>query len=244
MRLVKAGSLIPEARRAIEVWREELDAEANFRILIDENLLARPSRSRSIDIVAQGLRPRLQDGATVSALRELLAEPEAFSEAWAFHTMQAEPLLARFTGEALFGWSQEGRLSVPTELVQTWLDSVAPATWGVTMRLRVAQGLRAIARDFGLLLGTHRKELARPHLTVTAFAYVSFCLYSSGTSSLGLATHATWKQFLLAPQDIDALFASTARTGVFNCARVGSTWRIDWHANSLVEAVQMAQQHD
>lgn len=243
MRLVKAGALIADARRTVEVWDDEMDSEANYLRIVDENLLGRPSRSRSADVVTYGLRPRLGDGHAIAALRELLNAPDAFAQAWAFHTMRAEPLLAQFAGDALYGWQQHGRLGVPTELVQSWLDTVAPASWGNTMRLRVAQGLRAIARDFGLLVGAHRKELAQPHVSIPAFSYMCFELYRSGSSSMGLAAHPTWRQFLLSPADVEALFASSARTGVFACAKVGSTWRIDWHTDSLLTTVQQAAQY-
>lgn len=243
MRIVKAGALTAEARRAVEVWDDMISPEANFLRLVDENQLARPSRSRSLDIVTHGLRPRLEDGHAIPALRELLVVPGAFTQAWAFHTMRAEPLLARFTGDALYEWNQLGRIGVPTELVQSWLDTVAPSSWGNTMRLRVAQGLRAIARDFGLLIGAHRKELVRPNLSIPAFSYICFELHRSGSSSLGLATHPTWRQFLLSPTDVEALFATAARTGVFTCAKVGSVWRIDWHTDSVLSTVHLAMQH-
>ncbi len=242
MRLVKAGSLIAEARRAVEVWDEKIGSEENFALLVDGNKLARPSRSRSSDVVTHGLRPRLGEGHVVPALRELLIVPEAFKQAWAFHTMQAEPLLASFAGDALYEWYQQGRQSVPTELVRSWLDSVAPDSWGETMRLRVSQGLRAIARDFGLLVGAHHKELARPSLSIPAFSYICFNLRLSGSSSLALATHPTWRQFLLSPPEVEALFATTARTGVFTCAKVGSVWRIDWQTDSLLATVVRAAQ--
>ncbi len=243
MRLVKAGSLIAEARRTVEVWDDTIKSEDNYSRLVDENLLARPSRSRSVDVVTHGLRPRLGEGHVVPALRELLGVPEAFTEAWAFHTMRAEPLLAQFAGDALYDWYHNGRLGVPTELVLSWLDTVAPDSWGDTMRLRVSQGLRAIARDFGLLVGAHHKEFARPHVSIPAFSYICFELRQSGSSSLGLATHPTWRQFLLSPADVEALFATTARTGVFSCAKVGSAWRIDWQTDSLLATVQRAAQH-
>ena len=60
---------------------------------------------------------------------------------------------------------------------------------------------------------------------------------------MGLATHPIWRQFLLSPPDVEGLFASTARTGVFTCAKVGSAWRIDWHTDSLRATVQKAVQH-
>lgn len=243
MRLVKAGALIAEARRAVEVWDDTIGPEENFARMVDENLLARPSRSRSKDVVTHGLRPRLGEGQVVPALRELLHVPEAFTQAWAFHTMRAEPLLAQFAGEALYGWYHQGRLSVPTEVVRSWLDTVAPESWGDTMRLRVSQGLRAIARDFGLLVGAHHKEIARPHVSIPAFSYICFELRQSGSSSLGLANHSTWRQFLLSPAEVEVLFATTARTGVFSCAKVGTTWRIDWETDSLLTTVQRAAEH-
>lgn len=243
MRLVKAGALIADARRTIEVWDESISPEENFLRLVEENLIARPSRSRTAEVVTYGLRPRLGDGGMIPALRELLVVPDTFTQAWAFHTMRAEPLLAQFAREALYEWSEQGRLGVPTELVQNWLGTVVPDSWGDAVRIRVAQGLRAMARDFGLLTGTQRKELARPHLSIPAFSYICFQLHRGGSSSVGLATHPIWRQFLLSPANVEGLFASTARTGVFTCAKVGSVWRIDWHTDSLLATVQKAVQH-
>jgi hypothetical protein len=83
------------------------------------------------------------------------------------------PLLPR---GPLFGWWAEGRVAIQVEDVFLWLGELVERgevpPWTPTTRRKVARGLLAALRDFGVLKGAVHKEFARSSLSLAGFAYV------------------------------------------------------------------------
>ena len=77
-----------------------------------------------------------------------------------------------------------GRIGVDVESVSAWLaelaDQAETPPWTETIRIKVARGLLAALRDFGILTGAVRKEFAPPSLSIAGFGYVAFRLHEDG----------------------------------------------------------------
>jgi len=54
---------------------------------------------------------------------------------------------------------------------------------------KVARGLLAALRDFGILEGRAQKRLASLALPVSACAYLAFCFRNAGAAGRSLVTH-------------------------------------------------------
>ena len=135
------------------------------------------------------LRPRLVDPGleVMAALKELVHSPRSFMEAYYYEASRDDQLLAAFAEGPLYAWREQGRLvadvgSVVAWLSQKGLDGDLP-DWSDGSRIRVAQGLLAALRDFGILTGTVRKEFAHPSLSIAGFGYVAYPLPDAGASS-------------------------------------------------------------
>ena len=72
------------------------------------------------------------------------------------------------------------------------------------------------------------------HLAVRQ-VFVAYRLHQSGESSRGLLTTPVWKRWLLDSTRIDQHMHRLAAQGLLYYARAGSSLRIDWRAESLVE---------
>ena len=57
--ILKGGALIDDARRLVDVWDLEEDAAWNLQRIANQNLLAKPSRTRADAVLQRVLRPRL-----------------------------------------------------------------------------------------------------------------------------------------------------------------------------------------
>jgi hypothetical protein len=244
-RILKAGALLGDVRRVVEVWDDGLSSGENLDRIVEGNLLGKPSRSRCQDVVDHAIRPRFVDPGpqVIDALRLIVGRAEAFAQACWYETSRADPLVAAFAEEALFGWSQDGRVGVSVDLVEIWVREQArrgraPA-WSDQVTRRAAHGLVASARDVGILVGNVRKELASPRLSPPGFVYVAFRLFEQGASSRGQVDNTVWRRWLLDPGRVERLFEVAARAGVLRYARVGSSLRLDWVARSLPEAVEV-----
>lgn len=247
--IVKAGALIDDTRRFVEVWDDRQTPEENIARILDGNLLGLPSRARSRDTMTYALRPRYVDPGpeVVAGLRELRGDPVAFRDACYYETTRVDRLLADFVEGPLVDWHRQGRLTVSVDDVVTWLeqriaDGAIPG-WSESLQIRVAQGFLSALRDFGVLSGparSKRKDLAPRHPSVGGFVYVAFRLHQQGLSSRAIMTTPVWRRWFLGDPDLVELMHRAQGTGAVAFETAGSAVRIDWPVQSLAGVVRAA----
>jgi hypothetical protein len=242
----KGGALLDDCRRIVEAWDRDGTPEENIARIADENLLAKASRTRSDDVLHRILEPRLVAPGphVIPALKGLLAEPKAFIEACYYEATRDDTLLAAFAEEPLWSWWKEGRVGVGVDDVVGWFATLAKdgriPTWSDSVRTKTARGLLAALRDFGVLRGGARKEIAPPAMSPRGFAYVAWREHEQGASSRALAASNVWRRWLLEPDRVLDLFGQAARIGVLRFSSAGSAIRVDWLARSLAEVTGAA----
>jgi Putative inner membrane protein (DUF1819) len=239
----KGGALLDDARRVVEVWDLDQDATWNLTRIADQNLLAKPSQARAQDVLLRVLRPRLVEPGphVIAALKQLLHWPRGFGDAYYFEATRDDALLAAFAEGPLFKWWEQGRVAVDVDSVLVWLADLAERgqtpPWTDTIRIKVARGLLAALRDFGILTGAVRKEFSPPSLTIAGFGYVAFRLHENGASSRALFASPVWRRWLLDEARVIELFNEADRQGVLRYSAAGSAVRIDWLQETLPEVV-------
>jgi hypothetical protein len=133
---------------------------------------------------------------------------------------------------------------VAIEDVTNWLADEATAgsapQWSPTVRTKVSRGLLAALRDFGVLQGSVHKRFASPGMSVGGFCYVAYRLHEGGASSRAIANSTVWRRWLLDSEHIADLFSQAGRAQVLTYGSVGSSVRIDWHVETLEDAVRAA----
>lgn len=227
----------------MEVWDLDQDPASNLAAISEQNLLAKPSRARGDDILLRVLGPRLVDPGpqVIAALKQLLTSPRGFADAYYFEAARDDRLLAAFAEGPLFEWWERGRIGVDVESVSAWLADLASRgetpPWTETIRTKVARGLLAALRDFGILTGAVRKEFAPPSLSIAGFGYVAFRLHEGGASSRGLIASQVWRRWLLDAARIAELFHEAEGQGLLRYSSAGSAVRVDWLQDTLSEAV-------
>jgi hypothetical protein len=247
--IVKAGLLLDDTRRFVEVWEPELSSEANLQHIADANLLGLPSRKRTYDTLTYALRPRyVEPGpAVIAALRELAPNPDAFADACFFETTRVDDLLARFVEGPLFEWHAQGRLVVSAHDVADWVSKKIVEgelpEWSESLIRRVAQGVLSALRDVGVLSGatrSPRKDITPRPMSVRGFVYVAFRLHEAKLSSRALMSASVWRRWLLDEGQVVSLLHRAHSSGALAFESAGSAIRIDWCADDLVEVVRAA----
>ncbi len=239
----KGGALLDDARRIVEVWDLGRDETWNLTRISEQNLLAKPSRARADDVLLRVLRPRLVEPGqqVIAALKQLLSSPRGFADAYYFEASRDDALLAAFAEGPLFEWWERGRLGVDVESVASWLADLAEhgetPPWTEAIRTKVARGLLAALRDFGILSGAVRKEFTSPSLSIAGFGYIAFRLHEEGASSRALLASPVWRRWLLDPAHVTELFHEAERQGLWRYSSAGSAVRVDWLQGTLSEAV-------
>jgi len=239
----KGGALLDDARRVVDVWDLGQAVSWNLTRISEQNLLAKASRARADDVLLRVLRPRLVEPGpqVIAALKQLLSSPRGFADAYYFEATRDDALLAAFAEGPLFEWWECGRIGVDVESVSAWLavlaDTGQTPRWTETIRTKVARGLLAALRDFGILSGAARKEFASPSLSIAGFGYVAFRLHEDGASSRALFASQVWRRWLLDTGRVTELFHEAERQGLLRYSSAGSAVRVDWLQETLSEAV-------
>lgn len=232
-----------DARRLVDVWDTDETPEQNLHRILAENLLGKRSRVRLEEVLELVLRPRFVDPGphVIASLKVLRGIPAAFREACYYEAARADPLIARFAEEALYPRHLEGRTVIRLAEVESWLGTLTgPSAWGEGVRRRVAQGLMATLRDFGVFEGAVNKRLAAAHLSMAGFAYAAFREHQQGRPARALVASRIWHWWLLEEQQVRDLFDAAARHGFLRYAMAGSAVRIDWTVHSLEDLVRAA----
>jgi hypothetical protein len=238
-RIIKGGALLADSLRFIEAWNPDLRPEENLVRFAADRVLAKTQIRQKV--VLDILRRRFLDPGTgvVGALRRLMQDPTGFREACYYEATRTDELLAAFAEGPLFAWYEAGRREVSLDDVGRWLASDARVPrWNMQTRLRVARGLLATVRDFGILRGAargRRKQIAPPRLSIRGFIYVALRERNQSNSDRALINSSVWRRYLLSTDDVRHLFREADRLGYLRFAEVGSMVRVDWLVKDLEE---------
>ncbi|MCD6541515.1 DUF1819 family protein [Candidatus Bipolaricaulota bacterium] len=238
-RIIKGGALLADSLRFLEAWEPDLSPDENLARFAAQRLLGK-TRVREKAVLNILRRRFLETNASVvRTLRRLRHDPVALREACYYEATRTEELLAAFAEEPLFTWYHAGKREITLEDVLHWLatDRRVP-DWNEVTRKRVAQGILATFRDFGLLqgeVGSRRKQITFPNLSLRGFLYVSLRERRRCSSDRALLESRVWRRYLLTPYDVRRLFLEANRLGYLHFSEAGSMIRVDWLIESLEE---------
>ena len=223
-------------RLLVRAWGRGASAP---RIGEAHRVLGKKTRARSRDIVKNAFGPRFLRGdppeawRLVRALENVNAPAEIVRPVYYWVTARSERLIYDFVVDELAALAASGHADVRADEAVAWVRARARAeglSWSPGVSRRVAQGLLAALRDFGILEGRAAKRIAPVHLPPASFAYLAFCLWRLGAAAGALVNHPDWRLFLLGPGHVEHLFLEAHQLGhlSFHCA--GRVYRIEFPA--------------
>jgi hypothetical protein len=151
-------------------------------------------------------------------------------------TARAEPVLYRYVTEELFLQARSGITTVTSVEVGEWLRRIktgGPRPWSSIVSIKVARGLLAALRDFGILTGASRKTIAPFHLPLEAFCLIAFCLRNVLGDHQDLTQHPDWRLFLLSPKSVERLLLEAHQLNWLHYQAAGAVTRLEFPADSF-----------
>ena len=242
-RLQKGGALLEDMRLLVRTWQHS-NGNGQQDIVVAENVLDKPTRARAADTLRYAFLPRFVNGRPpqawqiVRALEDRNLPVEVLRPVYYWITVQSERLLYDFVCTELRYRSQRQEQGIQTDDVCRWIAAqLAPCgkVWSPTVTTKVAQGMLATLRDFGILEGTVKKRIAPVYLPVESFAYLAFALHQAGASGPHLLQHGDWCLFLCSPPVVEHMFLEADRNGLLHFQAAGKIVRIDFPAHSFEE---------
>ena len=250
-RLLKAGALLDEMRILVRNWDDLQNRNSQNRLILIENILDKPSRSRARDIVRSVFVPRFINGKPQEAwkivlvLEKLNVSINILRSIYYWITARNEPILHDFVCEELIKMKQTGKQFITVYEVVRWIKNKLLSykiTWSESVILGVARKILAILRDFHLLQGKVNKKITPLYIPVEAFIYIAFILSKEGFSGYKLVAHPDWQLFLFTPDAVERMFLEADRHGFLNYMAAGQITRIEFPAGNYEEMSNVISQ--
>jgi hypothetical protein len=242
-KIIKAGALLPDTKLLLAHWDLSTDVEANLRRIQQENLFGKASRSRIADVLAIFKQRYLGDLQVLAALVALVqagVSASMLDPILYFLTVQVDPLLRDVIVDVLATLVGRGQPEVQVAAMERWLREQVAAgktsgAWSAETTNRVAQGILATLRDFGVLQGQAKKRLASLYLPVTSFALIAFLLSRTQRSGDRLLHDPSWQLFFLSDQAVEHSFFEAHQEQLLEYHAAGRVIRIEFPAQTLEE---------
>jgi len=242
-RIIKAGALLDDTKTLLSHWDVTASVPENLDRIRRENVFGKASRSRVEDILAIFRQRYLTEAEVTKALVVLVKNrlPAAsLDRLLYFHAARADRLLHDTVTEVLMPKQAHGITEIDLGELQRavgkWVESgLTTRAWSENTTVRVAQGLLATLRDFGVLQGAINKRIAPAYLPVTAFAYIAFYLKQHQPSGAKLLEHPDWKLFFLNRESVERFFFEANQHGLLEYHAAGTVTRLTFPASTLEE---------
>ncbi|MFT4037638.1 MAG: DUF1819 family protein [Thermomicrobiales bacterium] len=242
-RIIKASALIGDTRELLLAWDFGQSREENLARARGEKKHAKPTRPRVKDVLAIFRQRYFTEpgvGEALAVLAQAPGQSATVDRLLYFYAARSDRLLHDVVTELLAPMRAQGLLDVTPEDIERqltlWAGEGKTATmWGEETTARVASGLLATLRDFGVLSGRVRKQIATPPMPVEAFAFVAFVLAQDTRSGARLLSHDEWRLFFLDSQDVERLFLEAHQRQYLAYHAAGSVVRISFPCDTLVD---------
>jgi hypothetical protein len=241
--LQKGGALLSDMRLLVHSWSEDRDSKAAQPVVI-ENILGKRSRARAADTYRRAFLPRFVHGDPPDAWKIVQPlelkdfAPEIVRPVYYWVTARSEPILYDFAVEELAKRAAASHSALEVREVNDWISSKLRMNgqhWSESVTTRVARGMLAALRDFGVLKGRAKKQLASPFVPLESFAYLAFVFHKLGSSGERLAIHPDWRLFLLRATSVELLFLQAHQRHFLSYQAAGRIVRIEFPAGDYRE---------
>lgn len=245
-RLQKGGALLDDMRRLVAAWSVKAASEDASVFVM--RILGKPSLARAKDTFVRAFRPRFLEGSPpqawklARALEDEGADPDTAKAFYFWITARAEKTLYFYVTDELMAARASAHRQIKVEDAMRWLrDRLRLSTkeWTPTVTRKVARGMLAALRDFGVLQGATAKTIAPRHCPLEAFAMIAFCLQEMGCSGRAIVQHPDWRLFLFGEHEVERALLECHQKGWLGYQAAGAICRIDFPSIPFKEYVRV-----
>jgi len=245
-RLQKGGALLSDMRRLVAAWSDGSASEDPSAFVM--KTLGKPSLARARDTFIRAFRPRFLEGNPLQAwtlaraLEDVGADPDTAKAFYFWITARSEKVLYHYVTDELMAARASGHRQIKVEEAMRWLSDRLRSSdkeWSPIVTRKVARGMLAALRDFGVLQGAIVKAIAPRHCPLEAFTMIAFCLHEMGASGRALHDHHDWRLFLFDTRDVERALLECHQKGWLGYQAAGAICRIDFPSIPFKEYVRV-----
>jgi hypothetical protein len=235
-RIIKASALIADTKVLLSEWDLGRSVDENLDRAQRQNIFGKSSRKRVNDIL-RIFRQRYFDEPNVGAALVTLVQGGAPSQ-WIdpllyFFSAQNDRTLRDIVLEVLYPRHQDGVQELPVDVVihtiRNWVaEGKTTTAWSDSTVNRVARGVMATLRDFGVLEGTAHKRLTPVYLPTPAFVLIALWLQGRERAGHLVLQSDEWRLFLLPVEGVERFFIEAHQQHLLGYYAAGSVIRIEF----------------
>lgn len=249
-KIIKAGALTGDTKTLLSCWDVTASVTENLNQVQRDNIFAKASRSRVVDILAIFRQRYLTEESVTKALVTLVQgtfPSTALERLLYFHSARADQLLFDAVTEILVPMQERGLADINIQDFQPSLAKLVAkeettGLWAESTLTRISQGLLSTLRDFGVLQGAINKKIAPVYLPIEAFAYIVFYLKRHQPSGAKLLELPDWKLFFLHRDILERFLFEAHQRELLEYHVAGSVIRLTFPAKTLEEYANVLAQ--
>jgi hypothetical protein len=244
-RLQKGGALLDDMRQLVCQWPDLVDEKPESLV---GRILQKATRARIADTYQRAFLPRFLKGSPQNAwklarvLEEAHPSIEIIRPFYYWITARVEPILYAYVSEELVEKAKTADRSVRSEEAASWINNTLRSSgrvWSPTVQLKVARGILAALRDFGILEGAANKRLVQSHLPIETFCLIAFLLNHMEIGASELVEHSDWKLFLLTGPEVERLFFEAHQHGWVHYQTAGRVHRLEFPTKEFKDYIHV-----
>lgn len=242
-KIIKASALLSDTKTLLAEWDEAHSVNENLDRFRRENVLGKASRSRVEDVLAIFRQRYLGDEALLRALIILARAPmaaQSLDRILYFLTVHSDTLLHDAVIDLLVPTYERGQQELSINEMQRWVrvqvaEGHTERAWGAATVERVAQGIMATLRDFGVLRGAVRKQITPPFLPVDAFSFIALLRFRELQAGERLLRDPEWQLFFMPSLAVERLLVAAHQEHLLEYYAAGRVVRVEFPTVSLEE---------
>jgi hypothetical protein len=242
-RIIKASALIADTKVLLNAWDPNRPVADNLDRARQQNIFGKASRRRVIDILKIFRQRYFEDpdiGGALVTLVQQRAPAQWIDPLLYFFSVENDRTLRDIVVEVIYPRHLSGYTELTTEnvsrAVRTWVsEGKTTSSWSDETIARVTRNSMAALRDFGVLKGAVRKEIAPIYLPDPSFALIAFWLNQRLHSGNLVLTSNDWKLFFLPVAGVERFFIEAHQEHLLTYNAAGSIVRLDFPAASLAD---------
>lgn len=244
-KIIRAPALLSDAKIFLSFWDPAKSQEENIQRAYEENIFGRKARSYSKQIITAFKERYVLKNEVGEAIRKFIRtgpEPTVVDRILYYHAALADPLMYDFVTKFLYELQSIGQQRISIDEAENYIaklcrEGKTTTAWSKNVQNRVARNLLTSLRDFHVLEGKVKKQIAPVYLPIETFVYIAFYIHMNVKSGDKIVNHTDWKLFFLDATTVERLFIEANQQGYLKYNAAGRVIRIEFKQISLPEVV-------
>lgn len=249
-KIIRAPALLNDAKIFLYYWDPTKSEKENIQRAYKENIFGRKARSYSKQIITAFKERYILKNEVRKAIRNIVCsslDSIIVDRILYYHAALADPLIYDFVTQFLYELQLIGQQKISINETENYIarlckEGKTTTFWSKNVQNRVARNLLTSLRDFHILEGKVKKQIAPVYLPIKVFIYIAFYIHKNVISGDKILNHSDWKLFLLDSITVERLFIEADQLGYLKYNSAGRVIQIKFKQKSIMEVANAITQ--